>query len=288
MLLGAHVPTAGGAFKAYDYANRWQCTAMQIFTKSPNQWAAKALNEEDMAKFVEAGKASGVKVITAHDSYLINLASPDLTLLKKSQSAFRDELERCEQLGIPFLVTHMGSHMGAGEEAGLKQLAASIDKVHKELRGYRVRILLEATAGQGNHLGYKFEHLAQVLNDVKENERLGVCLDTCHLFAAGYDIRTEPAYKQTMSEFRRAIGFDKLLCFHLNDARVDLGSRRDRHERIGKGKIGKEAFRLIMRDRRLSKVPKIIETPELTQKGPNLIEIGLQDLNLLRELARKD
>lgn len=280
MLLGAHVPTAGGIYKAYEWANDWQCTAMQVFTKSPSQWAAKALTDEDVARFVTAGKASAVKIVTAHDSYLINLASPDQQMLAKSQNAFRAELERCELLGIPFLVTHMGSHMGAGEAAGLKQLAASIDGVHGDLRGYRVKILLEATAGQGTNLGYRFEHLAQIIDDVQEHERLGVCLDTCHLFAAGYDLRDEATYKATMKTFGRVVGFDRLKCFHLNDAKFGLGSRRDRHERIGKGKLGAKAFRLIMQDRRLAKVPKIIETPELTEKGE-------QDLRLLRKYSER-
>ncbi len=281
MLLGAHVPCVGGAHTSYQFADKWKCTAMQIFTKSPNQWACKDLSDEAIGKFIESGKASGVKVVTAHDSYLINLASPDPTLLAKSQNALRIELERCERYGIPFLVTHMGSHMGAGEAAGLKQLAASIDKVHAQLPGYKVKVLLEITAGQGKHLGYKFEHLAQVLDDVSETERLGVCLDSCHMFVAGYDIRNQQSYRKTMREFGRVIGFDRLMCFHLNDAKMDLGSRCDRHEHIGKGKIGKEAFRLIMQDRRLKKVPKIIETP-------GLLTTGLKDLNLLRRLAQKD
>jgi deoxyribonuclease-4 len=278
MLLGAHVPNAGGAYKSYAFADGWQCSAMQIFTKSPNQWAAKALSDDECSAFIEAAKPSGVKVVTAHDSYLINLASPDPLILAKSQNAFRIELERCERLAIPFLVTHMGSHMESGEEAGLKQLAASLDKVHADLPGYRVQILLEATAGQGNHLGYRFEHIQQVLGNVREHERLGVCLDTCHIFVAGYDIRTEKTYKATMKEFGRVVGLERLKCFHLNDAKFELGSRKDRHERVGKGKIGKEAFRLIMRDRRLAKVPKIIETPELLEKGS-------QDLRMLRKLA---
>lgn len=278
MLLGAHVPNSGGAYKSYAFADDWQCTAMQVFTKSPNQWKSRALTDDECSAFIAAGKESGVKMVTAHDSYLINLASPDPAILERSQLAFRDELERCERMGIPYLVTHMGSHMEAGEEAGLRQLAASIDRVHAELPGYKVQILLEATAGQGNHLGYKFEHIAQVLGDVKQNERLGVCLDSCHMFVAGYDIRDAKSYKKTMGEFGRIVGFDRLKCFHLNDAKMELGSRRDRHERIGKGKIGKEGFRLIMRDRRLSKVPKIIETPELLEKGE-------EDLRLLRKLA---
>lgn len=279
MLLGAHVPNSGGAYKSYAFAEDWKCTAMQIFTKSPNQWKSRRLTDAECAEFVDAGKRSPVSVVTAHDSYLINLASPDPAILDRSQIAFRDELERCERMAIPYLITHMGSHMGAGEEAGLRQLALSIDKVHADLPGYRVKILLEATAGQGNHLGYRFEHLAQVLSTVKEQERLGVCLDTCHMFVAGYDIRDEKSYKQSMKEFNRVVGLDRLMCFHLNDAKMELGSRRDRHERIGRGKIGKDAFRLIMRDRRLNKVPKIIETPDLLEKGK-------QDLALLRKLAQ--
>ncbi len=277
-LLGAHVPAAGGMFTAYDWANDWQCTAMQVFTKSPSQWAARVLGDDEVAKFIAAGKASGVTAVTAHDSYLINLASPDAAILARSRSAFREELERCERLGIPYLVTHMGSHMGAGDETGLQVLAASIDAIHADLPGYRVQILLEATAGQGTNLGYRLEHLAQTMDAVREHERLGVCLDTCHLFAAGYDIRDAKAYRATMNTFNQVIGFDRLKCFHLNDAKFDLGTRKDRHERIGRGKIGREAFRLIMRDRRLSKVPKIIETPELTEKGAD-------DLKLLRKLS---
>jgi deoxyribonuclease-4 len=278
MLLGAHVPNKGGAYQSYQLADDWRCAAMQIFTKSPSQWAAKELSDDECAAFIAAGKSSGVKVVMAHDSYLINLASPDAIILAKSQQAFRVELERCERLGISFLVTHMGSHKGAGEEVGLKQLVASLNTVHKELRGYQVKILLEATAGQGNHLGYKFEHLARVLDGVKQNERLGVCLDSCHIFVAGYDIRDEASYKKTMKEFGRVIGFDRLMCFHLNDAKFELGSRKDRHARIGQGHIGLEGFRLIMRDRRLTKVPKIIETPELEEKGE-------EDLEVLRKLA---
>ncbi|MBI5877823.1 MAG: deoxyribonuclease IV [Chloroflexi bacterium] len=277
-LLGAHVPAAGGMFNAYTWANDWDCTAMQVFTKSPNQWAARTLSDDEVSRFIAAGKESGVKVVTAHDSYLINLASPDDAIRAKSRNAFRDELERCERLEIPYLVTHMGSHMGQGDDTGLAVLAASIDAIHADLRGYKVQILLEATAGQGTNLGYKLEHLSTVLHTVRENERLGVCLDTCHLFAAGYDIRDVAAYRKTMSTFKELIGFERLKCFHLNDAKFELASRKDRHERIGLGKIGREAFRLIMRDRRLSKVPKIIETPELTEKGGD-------DLRLLRKLA---
>ncbi len=277
-LVGAHVPSVGGAYNAYRVAAKWRCTAMQIFTKSPNQWASKPISDEDVANFMTEGKSSGVQTVTAHDSYLINLATPNAELRAKSQQAFRVELERCERYGIPFLVTHMGSHMGAGDEAGLKQLAESLDRVHADLPGYRVKTLLEITAGQGTNLGYRFEHLAQVLDRVKQGERLGVCLDTCHLFAAGYDLRDARAYRKTMSEFRRHIGFGQLKCFHLNDSKFELASRRDRHERVGKGKIGREAFRLIMRDRRLSRVPKIIETPELLEKGQ-------RDVQLLRDWA---
>ncbi len=277
-LLGAHVPCIGGAHNAYTYAAKWHCTAMQIFTKSPNQWACKPISDDDVARFVEVGKSAGVRVVTAHDSYLINLASPNADLLAKSRNAFRIELERCERYGIPFLVTHMGSHMGTGDAEGLRLLAASLDTIHDELRGYKVKTLIEHTAGQGTNLGYRFEHLRDVLDRVKQNERLGVCLDTCHLFAAGYDIRTELTYKQTMNEFKKIVGFDQLKCFHLNDAKFALGSRRDRHERVGKGKLGKETFRLIMHDSRLRNVPKIIETPELEEKGEH-------DLKLLSKWA---
>ena len=279
-LVGAHVPCTGGYYTAYQVASKWRCTAMQIFTKSPNQWASKAIGDEDVSRFVSEGKGAGVHVVTAHDSYLINLASPNPELLVKSRQAFRIELERCERLGIPFLITHMGSHMGAGDEAGLALLAESLDHVHAELPGYRVQTLLEITAGQGTNLGYRFEHLAQVLQNVREHERLGVCLDSCHLFAAGYDLRNAQAYRRTMGQFGRIVGFERLRCFHVNDAMFGLGSRRDRHARVGKGKIGRDAFRFIMRDRRLRKVPKIIETPELLEKGEG-------DVRLLKKWAEQ-
>ena len=280
MLLGAHVSSAGGHYKAFGYAEAWDCTAMQIFTKAPSNWRAKPISEEDAAKFREAAQASGVKVTVAHDSYLINLASPNPDILNKSLAAMREELERCEQLGVPYLVTHMGSHMGEGDDAGLAKLAQSIDHVHDQLPGFKAKILLESTAGQGTNLGYRFEHLAYVIGHVKEPERLGVCLDTCHLFVAGYDIRTAPAYRKTMKAFDQIVGLNRVQCWHLNDAKMELGSRRDRHEHIGKGEIGKEAFRLILNDRRFANVPKIIETPDTDTEG-------LKDLKVLRALVKK-
>ena len=253
---------------------------MQVFVKSNNQWRAAPFREGEPERFRKNLIESELGPVIAHDSYLINLCSPDSELWEKSVAALIIEMDRCEILGIPFLVTHPGAHTGSGEKAGLRRLARAINKIHLKRPRQKVKILLETTAGQGTGLGYRFEHLAWVLSHVRAPDRLGICLDTCHIFAAGYDLRTPKTYRATMREFDRTVGLGKLMAIHLNDSLKDFGSRVDRHAHIGKGKIGVEAFRAIMNDSRLSRVPMVLETP----KGPDYAE-DRTNLALLRSLV---
>ncbi|MFQ5870183.1 MAG: deoxyribonuclease IV [Candidatus Zixiibacteriota bacterium] len=283
ILLGAHMSIAGGVYNCFDHGEHFKCTTIQIFTKNASQWRAKPLTETEIDKFKERQQQSAISPVVAHDSYLINLGSNNKALLQKSREAFLVEMQRCELLEIPCLVTHPGSHTGAGEEAGLKTIADSLSWLHHKLHEGKVMICLETTAGQGTNLGYRFEQIANIIELSDSPERLGVCLDTCHIFAAGYDIRTERAYKKTMREFDSVIGLKRLKVIHFNDSRKELGSRIDRHEHIGKGYIGVEPFGFFMNDRRLAKIPKILETP----KGDD----GSADdrnLTILRKLVREE
>ncbi len=278
-LLGAHTSTTGGVSKAIERAEKLGFTAIQIFTKNNNRWFSKLLDEDEINKFKTVLKQSNIKFIVSHDSYLINLCAVKPDLLKKSREAFIDELTRCELLGIPFLNFHPGSHTGRGEEEGLKVIAESINIAHEKTKDFNVSSMLELTAGQGTALGYKFEHIAKIIEMVDEKERMSVCIDTAHIFAAGYDIRTNESYVKTMSEFDKIIGLEKLKCFHINDSKKELGSRIDRHEHIGKGFIGKEGFINIMNDKKVESVPKILETP----KGKEQLE-DLENLAILKSL----
>lgn len=275
LLLGAHVSIAGGVHKAFERGKRLRCNAIQIFLKNSNQWKAKPLTMPDRVLFREAQHDSAIKVVLAHDSYLINLSSPDRELRQKSLNAFVEEMERANFLGVPYLVLHPGAHMGAGISAGIsrvaKALRRALDKVNPP-----IQILLENTAGQGSCLGHRFEHLADILEQI-DSDRAGVCLDTCHLFAAGYDIRTRETYAETVREFDRQIGLRRIIAFHVNDSKKGLGSRVDRHTHIGQGFIGLDAFRFLINDERFSSIPKILETP----KGPDIDE----DLMNLATLA---
>jgi deoxyribonuclease-4 len=281
LYLGAHMSIAGGVFNAFSHGEAFDCDTIQIFVKSSNQWKAKPLTDEEVQKFKEEQKRTGIEPVVAHDSYLINLGSPDPALLEKSRKAFLVEMERCEKLGIPYLVTHPGSHIGAGEEAGINKIAESINWLLERTDGFAVKIVLETTAGQGTNLGYKFEQIATLIEKSIKPEKLLVCFDTCHAFAAGYDMSTSEAYEKTFKEFGRIIGFRKLAVLHLNDSKKGLGSRVDRHEHIGQGMIGKNAFKLIMQDSRFKTIPKILETP----KGD---DGQMDDVNLaiLRRFAR--
>ncbi len=257
---------------------------MQIFTKNASQWKTKPLQENDIELFKRAWNASGIVCVVAHDSYLINLGTPDDELLAKSRDAMLIEVQRCEQLGIPYLVMHPGSHVGSGEEAGLRRVAESFDDIHRQTDGFRTQILVETTAGQGTNLGYQFEQIAMIFEQVQAPERLGVCFDTCHAFAAGYDIRTETGYHETMAAFDRLIGLDRLKAIHLNDSVKPLGSRVDRHDAIGKGHIGLDGFRWIMNDARLTDVSKILETP----KGEDPVASDKENLARLYALLERE
>jgi deoxyribonuclease-4 len=278
-LLGAQMSIVGGVDKALLLGKKVDCEAIQIFTKSSRQWAGSPYNREEIENFTRNQKETGITTVIAHDSYLFNLGSPDGLLRKKSIDGFIDELERCETLGIPNLVAHPGAHLGAGEKEGIKIIARSLDEVHTACPGYRAKVTLEITAGQGSCLGYRFEQIRNMIDATKQNERLRVCFDTEHAFAAGYDIRAKEGYERTFSEFDETIGIDRLAAFHLNDSKKEFNSRVDRHEHIGKGFIGVEAFRLLVNDKRFWGLPMCLETP----KGPDLKE-DKENLNLLRSL----
>jgi deoxyribonuclease IV len=278
-LLGAHMSIAGGVGNALLAGKKVDCDAVQIFTKSSRQWAAKPYGKEEIAQFHANRKETGITSVVAHDSYLLNLGSPDPALRQRSVAAFIDELERCEVLGVTNLIAHPGAHVGAGELEGIKTIAESLDEVHKACPGYRAKITLEITAGQGSNLGYRFEQIGHMMDATKESDRLRVCFDTEHAFAAGYDIRTRDGYERTFGEFDDTIGINLLAAFHLNDSKKEFHSRVDRHEHIGKGFIGVEAFRLLMNDKRFWGLPMCLETP----KGPDLQE-DRENLALLRSL----
>jgi deoxyribonuclease-4 len=281
MPLGAHMSIAGGVFNAVLDGQKAGCDTVQIFTKQSNQWKAKPLSDEEVERFFEEQRRTGVTVSCAHDSYLINLGSPDNGLYKKSIDSFRTEIERCDRLKIANLVMHPGSHVGSGEETGLKRIADALNRIFNDLSGSRTVVCLETTAGQGTNLGYRFEQLARIIEMVDDKTRLGVCLDTCHVFAAGYALQDPKDYKATMSEFDRILGIKRLRVMHFNDSMKPFASKKDRHEHIGNGEMGLEPFRNILNDRRLTKLPKILETP----KGPDLQE-DIDNLKILRSLIK--
>lgn len=280
MSFGAHVSIAGGVSKSFARGAQVGCEAMQIFCKNERQWNAKPYSPEEIAAFKAEQGRTGISPVIVHSAYLINLAAPDDELWERSMHALADELERCAQLDIPYLVKHPGSHTGSGEEAGLHREAAALNRLFDAGAGGDVMLLLETTAGQGTALGWRFEHLAHLMHLVNHRERLGVCLDTCHIFAAGYDIRTADTYAATFATFDHIIGFEHLKVFHLNDSQKELGSRVDRHTHIGQGCIGQEAFRLLVNDGRFRNLPMIIETP----KGKDMRE-DIENLTLLRSLC---
>ena len=256
------MPTSGGMYKALVSGKEIGCNAVQLFTGSPRQWAHPPLKEEEVEKFLKAKEDTGIRFTVAHDSYLINLAAPSEEVMEKSHKAFRGELDRANVLGIPWVVTHMGAHLNLGEDEAVQRLIDSLKKILDETDGYSSGVALETTAGQGTGLGWRFEQIGKVLEGVGHDSRIGVCLDTCHIFVAGYDIRTEEAYEETLQQFDSLIGLNRLKAIHANDAKKPLGSRVDRHEHIGQGEIGDAAFARLVTDARLSHVPIILETPE--------------------------
>lgn len=261
MFIGAHLSTEGGLHTAFQRAREEGCDALQIFTKNKGAWAAKPLLPEQVDAFRSEARTTGSPPIVAHAAYLLNLASPDAELREKSIEALRIEVERCEALGIPGLVLHPGSHTEAGEEVGLRHVARSLDRVHRATRGFRTKVLLESSAGQGSSVCSSFSGLGTILRTVKEPERLGICIDTCHVFAAGYELRTKAGFEQTLEELDREVGTERVLCIHINDSKRELGSRVDRHAHIGEGHIGVEGLRRVLREKRLAHAPFIFELP---------------------------
>jgi len=253
---------AGGHALAIERATAFSMTACQIFTKNANQWNAKPIAPEAAETFRTRVKASEVGFVVAHDSYLINLASPDDDLRERSIAAFSDELQRCDQLGVPWLVTHPGAHMGTGVDEGVGRVASALNRLFDEVPDLKVTVLLETTAGQGTSLGRSFDELAMIMALVEDQTRVGVCFDTCHVFAAGYDMRDGEVYAATMQAFDDTIGLGRLHLFHLNDSKKGLGARVDRHAHIGDGELGTEAFRFLLNDERFGGHPGILETPK--------------------------
>jgi deoxyribonuclease-4 len=285
-ILGAHQSIAGGYYRAVELAAGIGCQCVQLFTKNNNQWRAKVITGEEAAKFHAALKQHNITHPLAHDSYLINLAAPDETLWQKSVEAFAVELLRAEQLSIPYVVMHPGSFTTSSEEAGLKRIVQALDEVHQKVGPLKTSTLLENTAGQGSALGWRFEHLKVILDSVAEPKRLGVCIDTCHLLAAGYPISTPDDYEATISKLDNIVGVKLVKAIHLNDSKKDLGSRVDRHEHIGQGKIGLEGFRLLLNDPRFAGVPMYLETPKEDDEGnPSNGKMDKMNLATLRGLV---
>ena len=272
---------AGGYFKAVLAAQKAKCDCVQIFTKNNNQWRAKPITDDDVERFQAALAEHGISHPISHDSYLINLGSPDDELWKKSIDAFVIELQRADRLGIPYVVAHPGAFTTSSEAAGIKRIATALDECHKQTKDCQARCLLETTAGQGSNLGWKFEHLAEILERAKDPDRLGVCFDTCHVFAAGYPLDTEQHYKSTMRQLNKTVGVKQVKAFHLNDSLKPFGSRKDRHAHIGKGEMGLEPFRLLLNDRRFRNTPMYLETPKEDDKGRNMDVVNLRTLRKL-------
>lgn len=272
---------AGGYHKAVEIALRAGCDCVQLFTKNNNQWRAKPISAAEAETFRSALADSGVRHPISHDSYLINLASPDDALWRRSIEAFTIELQRAELLGIPYVVMHPGAYVTSSEAEGLARIIAALDEIHADAPGLAVCTLLETTAGQGSNLGWRFEHLAEIKRGLRAPERVGVCVDTCHLFAAGYPLATAAEYESTMQAFDAIIGLDQIKAFHLNDSKKELGSRVDRHEHIGRGRMGLEPFRRLLNDPRFAEIPMYLETPKGQEDG---VELDVINLNTLRGL----
>jgi deoxyribonuclease-4 len=283
MRLGAHESIAGGLVNAFDRGQTATCDSIQIFTKSNRQWKARPLEDEEVAAWRERMQAEeqsgGIFPVVAHTSYLINVGSPQEETWGKSYDALKIEVERCEALGIPYLALHPGSHLKAGEDVGLANIARALGQLHAETSGFETMVCLEHMAGQGTNMGATFEQLAWLLDHTDQGERLGVCLDSCHLYAAGYDVRTPGGYAATMEDFDRVVGLERLKLVHLNDSVHELGSQRDRHAHIGEGTIGLEGFRNFVNDPRLADLPGLLET----DKSDDLHE-DIENLKRLRDL----
>ncbi len=280
-LIGAHMSIAGGLYRALERGAALGCGAVQIFLKNQRQWASPPLTDADVRAFRAARRRARPRAVFAHASYLVNLAAPGTAQWAHAVDAFTDELERAEALGLSCVVIHPGSHAGEGTEAGIARVVAALDEVTRRTAGYRVRIALENTAGAGHTLGRTFPELGRLLARVTRAERLGVCIDTCHLFAAGYDVRREAGWDAALAECAEHVGVARVLAFHVNDARAPLGSGLDRHEHIGRGRLGLLPFRQLLNDPRFARVPKVLETP----KEPEPLA-DRRNLATLRRLCR--
>jgi deoxyribonuclease-4 len=270
---------AGGLENAFQAGVDAGCDCLQIFVKNQRQWRARPLTEDVVTRFRQAARRTGIRPVVAHATYLINLASPDDTRWHQSIDALTEELLRCEALGVRWLVVHPGAHLGEGVEAGLARITMALDKIHRRTAGIRARLLLETTAGQGTTLGAEFTHFRWIMDAVREPRRLRVCLDTCHLFAAGYDLRRPVGYERMVAELVEHVGLSNVACIHVNDSKGACGSRLDRHEHIGRGRIGRAGFALLVNDPRFVAVPKILETPKGTDaRGLDLDRVNLQRL----------
>lgn len=278
--LGSHLSVSGGPWKAVEEAIELEIRALQIFTKNASRWVQKPIDPKHVEKFHAAVEEWGAHPLLSHDSYLINLASPKEELFQKSIAAFADELERAELLGLDFLVMHPGAHVGSGVEAGIERIAAGMREAFDRVPHVKTRVLLENTAGGGSTMGRSFEELRDLLAAIDTPERTGTCIDTCHMFAAGYELRTEEGYQETMKQLDKVLGARRVFALHLNDSKGDLGSHLDRHMHIGDGLIGKKGFQFVMQDDRFAGIPKILETPKVE-------DMDQQNLSLLEKLAKK-
>ena len=285
--LGAHLSIAGGLPRAVDRAAASRCEALQIFTKSAGQWRARELPPEEIALFRKRVDQTGIHPVVAHNSYLINLAAASPALRAQSMAALGDELDRAESLGLDGLVMHPGSYTSGSEEEGLRLIGDAIAALLAERPRAKTMVLLEHTAGQGTNLGHRFEHLAAILDRVGGSPRVGVCLDTCHLLSAGYDLCSEEGYEDTFQQFARIVGLDRIRVFHLNDSKKPCGSRVDRHEHIGKGCLGLEPFRRLLNDPRFEGLPMLLETPKLdTPESKRRSDVDPWDARNLRTLRK--
>jgi len=285
--LGAHLSIAGGLPRAVDRAKASRCEALQIFTKSAGQWRARPLPQEEIDLFRRRVTETGIGPVVAHNSYLINLAAALPSLRQQSIESLREELARAEALGLDGLVMHPGSYTSGTEHDGLRMIADGLARLLDERPDGRTQILLEHTAGQGTNLGHRFEHLAEIIDRLGGTPRVGICLDTCHVLTAGYDICTEEGYRQTFEAFDRIVGLDRIRVFHLNDSKKPCGSRVDRHEHIGKGCLGLEPFRRLLNDARFSGLPMLLETPKLeTPESRRKSDVDPWDARNLRTLRR--
>jgi len=272
----------GGIWRALERGKALGCDTIQIFTKNARSWRAKPLKGEEIEEFLKVKEATGIDPVVAHDTYLINLASPKEEVYSKSIEALWEELERASALRVPYLVMHPGAHLGSGEEEGLYRIARAINLIHQRGPDLGVMILLETTAGQESSLGWSFGQLARVIEMLEEDHRVGICFDTCHAFAAGYDLSSEEGYRRTFEELDEVLGLERLKVIHLNDSKAPCGSRIDRHEHIGRGEIGLEAFERLLNDERFATLPFIIETPKgQTSEGEDWDRVNLSTLRSL-------